>query len=143
MSNVKPKNFYPELGIADATEVNQNYNAYVGSLGSGNINQENIRTEGIDERQLSQRPVHKYISRTRNAYLLSIGDVPAAGARYQSYSVDVNEPKEVPINHDSSGSTNTGIGQGTKTRINGTVGADFNGGELIEVSCNLIVTGKQ
>ena len=137
MANVKPKNFYPELGTTDATEVNNNYSAYVGSLGSGDINQENVRVEGIDERQLSERPVHKYISRTNNAYLLSLGSVPAAGARYQSYSVDVNEPKEVPINHDNTGATNTTVGKGTKTRINGTTGAIFEGGELIEVSWNV------
>ena len=137
MSEVKPKNFYPENGITDSGEVNANYNAFEGSLGANDINNENVRTEGIDLRNLGQRPIHKYIGQLNNGYLLSIGDVPAAGARYQSYSVDVNEPKEVPINHDSSGSTSTSIGDGTKLRVNGTAGASFEGGEVIHISWNV------
>ena len=137
MSSVKPKNFYPDNGATSATEVNANYNAFVGSLGSGDINNENVRTEGIDLRNLGQRPIHKFIGQLNNGYFLSLGAVPSSDARYNSYSVDVNQPKEKPLNHDNTGTSNTTVGKGTKLRVNGTAGADFDGGEVIHVSWNV------
>ena len=42
-----------------------------------------------------------------------VGAVPSSDARYNSYSVDVNQPKEVPLNHDNTGTTNTAVSKGT------------------------------
>ena len=132
MSLVKPKNFYPDNGVTDAAEVNANYSAFEGSLGTGTINEQNVRSEGVDLRQINNRPFHKYVNRLRNAYLLNIGDVPAAGAQYASYAN--TGTKEYPINHDETGATNTAIGKGTKLQINGTLGAEFEGEEFISVN---------
>ena len=138
--HVKPKNFYPANGVTDSAEVNANYNAFEGSLGTGQIDQENIRTEGIDYRNLHERPIHKYVAQTSNGYLLSIGDVAAADARYESYATltaSPSGPNESPINHDETGTSNTTIGKGTKMRINGTAGAHLQGGETIHVNWDL------
>jgi len=135
MAQVKPKNFYPTNGPTDSAEVNANYTAFQGSLGTGDINQQNVRSEGVDLRQLSNRPIEKYVAQLRNGYLLSIGAVPAVDARYQSFSL--SGIKEYPINHDNTGTTNTGVNKGTKLRINGTAGAEFDGDDFISVNWNL------
>jgi len=139
MSEVKLKTFYPGNGPTDAAELNANNNALQGSLGTGDIDDENVRAEGIDFRNLSE-DLHVYsIGRLNNGYQLGLGNLPAVDARYNSYSVDVNEPKEVPINHDETGTTNTAISKGTKLRLNGTVGVALGGNELIRTNWNVNV----
>ena len=121
MASVKPKTFYPENGVTDSAEVNANYNAYEGSLGNSDINNENIRTEGVDYRNLDERPIHSYVGLVTNNYKLAIGASPATGAIYLS-NTESGGQNEYPINHDSAGNTNTGIGVGTKLQLNGTAG---------------------
>ena len=139
MAEVKLKTFYPENAVTDSAEMNANMNALEGSLGSGDIDEENVRAEGIDFRNLSESLHIADIGQLNNGYQISFGALPATGARYDSYSIDINEPKEKPINHDDAGATNTAIGKGTKLRVNGTAGEDLTGAELITVQWNVNV----
>ena len=54
MAEVKLKTFYPDNGVVDSNEINANKNALQGSLGSGDINEQNVRSEGIDFRNISE-----------------------------------------------------------------------------------------
>jgi hypothetical protein len=139
MAEVKLKTFYPDNGPVDSAEINANNNALEGSLGSGDIDEENMRSEGIDFRNLSESLHIREVGQLNNGYQLSFGTLPATDARYNSYSVDTNEPKEVPLNHDDTGTTNTAISKGTKLRLNGTAGVDLAGNELISVNFNVNV----
>jgi len=139
MAEVKLKTFYPENAVTDSAEMNANMNALEGSLGSGDIDETNVRAEGIDFRNLSESLHIAEIGQLNNGYQISFGTLPAADARYPSYSVDINDPKELPINHDETGTTNTAVSKGTKLRINGTAGEDLTGAELITVQWNVNV----
>ena len=139
MAEVKLKTFYPDNGVVDSNEINANKNALQGSLGSGDINEQNVRSEGIDFRNISENLNIKEVGQLNNGYQLSGGTLPSADARYNSYSVDVNQPKEVPINHDNTGTSNTAVSKGTKLRLNGTAGHLCEAGELVSVNFNVRV----
>ena len=140
MGTVKLQTFYPNNGEVKAAEVNANNNALEGSLGGLlKINEGNIRAEGIDRRNLSENLTVLEINRLNNGYQVSTSTVVAAGARYNSASVDVNQYKESAINHDAAGNTNTLPSKGTKMRVNGTAGEALTGGELVRVNHNVTV----
>tara|TARA_R110002153_G_scaffold225500_4_gene378147 strand:+ start:1540 stop:2646 length:1107 start_codon:yes stop_codon:yes gene_type:complete len=139
MAEVRLKTFYPENAVTDSAEMNANNNALEGSLAANTINAENVRAEGIDFRNLQESLHIKEIGQLNNGYTISFGTLPATGARYDSYSVDINEPKEKPINHDETGATNTGVNKGTKLRLNGTAGVALTGAELITTQWNVNV----
>lgn len=139
MSNVKLQVFSPASSFANATEVNNNYNAINGS--SQSINEQNVRNEGIDFRNLKENLVIADIGQLNNPYFLSLGNTSAVDARYQSFSLDTSV-RERPINHDSSGNTSTAIGDGTKLRVNGAAGFEFNGNELLRVNWQVNVNSN-
>lgn len=137
MAEVKLKTFYPANGPTDAAEMNANNSALEGSLGGiSGINQQNMRAEGIDRRNISQNLIVAAYGRLNNGYLINLGVTAAAGARYDSYSLDTSV-RERPINHDSSGATSTAPGDGTKLRVVGTAGYECGGNELIRVNANI------
>lgn len=140
MGTVKLQTFYPANNKALAAEVNANNNALEGSLGGlTKINEGNVRAEGIDRRNLSENLAVMEIQRLNNGYFESTAAVVQAGARYNSASVDVNQYKESPINHDNTGATNTAVQKGTKMRLNGTAGVSLSGNELIRYQANVTV----
>jgi hypothetical protein len=134
MGNVTLTTFYPNNGTTDATEVNANSSALNGS--TSGLNAENIRSEGIDYRQLNGTITLISASIQQNGYQLSLGSNNSANAKYSSfanYSV-----KESEINHDNTGATNTVIGKGTKLQIGGAIGHPLVEGEIITINWNVI-----
>ena len=139
MAEVKLVTFYPKNGVTDSTELNANNTALEGSLGSADINNQNVRAEGIDFRNIEETLHVAEIGQLNNGYQLAFGTLPAADARYPSYSLDINDPKELPINHDETGTTNTAISKGTKLRLQGTAGQSLEGNELVRINWNVNV----
>ena len=139
MGSVKLQTFYPQNNTVQAVEINNNNAALEGSLGASDINEQNVRNEGIDRRNLGENLTVAEIGRLNNGYQIGTGGTVAAGARYDSYSVDVNQPKELPINHDENGATNTAVSKGTKLRLNGTAGQEVAGNELVRINYNVTV----
>jgi hypothetical protein len=120
MGKIVTRDFYPDNGTTDATQVNTNYTT-VAIEGSA-LNEDNIRVEGIDTRNLAGPAMILKSARLANGYDLDFPATPAAGAQYPFYT-DSFPPKvagtpEWPINHDATGATNTAPGQGTKLVLN-------------------------
>lgn len=122
MGKIVIKDFYPDNGTTNAAQVNINY-ATISGQGSA-LNEDNIRVEGIDTRNLTgPAMVVKSVSLS-NGYNLTFPAIPAAGAQYPFYTEASPYGgkgagvAEWPINHDATGATNTAPGQGTKLLIN-------------------------
>jgi len=122
MSQVRNVDFYPANAITSPSNVNGNYTRI--QTGVGNIDETNIRVEGIDTRNLIGPAIMLKSVQQSNEYSLTFPAVPAAGAQYPFYSEAspfggkaINTP-EWPINHDATGATNTAVGQGTKLLVN-------------------------
>jgi hypothetical protein len=118
MSEVRTTDFYPNNPVTDAPAVNANYTAV--QTGANLINKENIRVEGVDTRNVSGKSMVIDQRKQENGYNLTFPAIPAAGAQYPFYTEAspfggkvINTP-EWPINHDSTGATNTAAGFGTK-----------------------------
>ena len=134
MGNVKLTTFYPNNGTTSATEVNANSTALNGSTSA--LNAENIRSEGIDHRQLTGALTLISGSTQSNGYQLTLGTINSANARYDSfanYSV-----KESAINHDNTGTTNTAVGKGTKMYVGGAIGHPLVEDEIITIKFNVM-----
>lgn len=118
MSEVRTTDFYPNNPLTSAPAVNTNYTAV--QTGANLINKENIRVEGVDTRNVGGKSMVISALKQENGYNLTFPAIPAAGAHYPFYTEAspfggkaINTP-EWPINHDSTGATNTAAGQGTK-----------------------------
>lgn len=118
MSEVRTTDFYPNNPVTSAPAVNANYTAV--QTGANLINKENIRVEGVDTRNVGGKSMVIAMAKQENGYNLTFPATPAAGAQYPFYTeaspfgVKVINTPEWPINHDSTGATNTAAGQGTK-----------------------------
>lgn len=122
MSQVRNTDFYPDNAITSASNVNGNYNRIQNAL--NDVDETNIRVEGIDTRNLIGPAMLLKSVKQTNGYSLAFPAVPAAGAQYPFYTEaspfggKAAGVAEWPINHDATGATNTAVGQGTKLLIN-------------------------
>lgn len=124
MSKVTTTDFYPNNPVTSAAAVNANYTSF---LGSNTLNADNIRVEGIDTRNVIGPSMVEFIGGQDNGYDIAFPGPVTAAATYPFYTSTVGgkgpNVAEFPINHDSTGATNTNPGFGTKlaTGIAGTV----------------------
>jgi len=121
VSKITTTDFYPNNPVTSAAAVNANYASF---LGSNAINNENVRVEGIDTRNVTGPSMIEYIGAVDNGYDIAFPGPVTAAATYPFYTSTVGgkgpNVAEFPINHDSTGATNTNPGFGTKLPI-GTV----------------------
>lgn len=140
MSRANIQNFFPDNPVITATALNGQYTAV--ATATGVINEENVRFEGVDTRQISSSPVIVYSQQRTNGFFL--GDVPQtppAGALYHAKS-DPAFPfganvSEIPINHDSTGTKTTVIGNGTKHNLNVGIGVPVQVGDVIRIDLDV------
>lgn len=139
MSRANITNFYPDNPVIDVTALNNQYSQV--ATATGLINQENVRFEGIDTRQIFENPVLVYAKQFTNGYLLTVPATPAAGALYLAKS-DPAWPyggavSEIPINHDTTGAKNTTLGFGTKFNLNVGIGIPVQIGDVIRIDLDV------
>ena len=139
MSRAPITNFYPDNPVIDVTALNNQYSSV--ATATGLINQENVRFEGVDTRQIFTNPVLINSQQISNGYTLTIPATPAADALYRAkadpawpYGGNVSE---IPINHDSTGATNTNIGFGTKHNLNVGQGFAVKIGDVIRIDLDI------
>jgi len=135
MSTVTRITIYPQNGTTDATTINSDFNAI--ATATADLNEKNIRQEGIDYRNIGFNPNIQYQSQQYNET-----EVPFTTAhttyttwRYKAYSNAVGGgTKEWAINHNSSPPvTSTAAGDGTKLQLNGTSGITPQPGDIIRL----------
>jgi hypothetical protein len=139
MSRANITNFYPDNPVIDVTALNNQYSQV--ATATGLINQENVRFEGIDTRQIFENPVLVYGKQFTNGYVLDVPATPAAGALYLAKS-DPAWPyggavSEIPINHDTTGAKNTTLGFGTKFNLNVGQGVPVQIGDVIRIDLDI------
>jgi hypothetical protein len=139
MSRANITNFYPDNPVIDVTALNNQYSQV--ATATGLINQENVRFEGIDTRQIATSPILVHSQQISNGYLLTVPATPAAGALYLAKS-DPAWPyggavSEIPINHDSTGTKTTVIGNGTKFNLNVGIGVPIQVGDVIRIDLDV------
>lgn len=140
MSRANITNFYPENPVIDATQLNNQYSQV--QTATGLINEQNVRFEGVDTRQIGTNPVLVYAKQFSNGYKLTVPANPAAGSLYLAKS-DPAWPygafvSEIPINHDNAGTKTTVIGNGTKFNLNGGVGIPVQIGDVIRIDMDVM-----
>jgi len=118
MSKITTQDFYPSNPVTSAAAVNANYTSF---LGSNAIDNTNVRSEGIDTRNVIGPSMIQFIGGQENGYNIVFPGPVSAAANYPFYTSTV-PPKgpgvaEFPVNHDSTGATNTNVSQGTKLPI--------------------------
>jgi hypothetical protein len=140
MSRANINNFYPDNPVIDATALNNQYSQV--ATATGVINQENVRFEGIDTRQIATNPVLVYAKQFSNGYNLTLPSNPSAGSLYEAksdpawpYGANVSE---IPINHDATGAKNTAIGNGTKYNLNVGIGVPIQVGDIIRIDLDVM-----
>jgi len=142
MSRAVIQNFYPNNNVITDTDLNNQYGAVTSATTT--VNQDNVRFEGIDTRQISSNPVLVIGKQFTNNYKLTLPATPAAGALYMAKS-DPNwnatygaNVSEIPINHDSTGTKTTIIGNGTKQLINGGNGVVLQDGDVVRIDMDIV-----
>lgn len=140
MSRAVIKNFYPANPVIDTTDLNANYSAAASATAL--INEKNVRFEGIDTRQISTNPVFIYSRQFSNGYTLSLPSTPSAGSAYLG-KADTLWPygaavSEIPINHDTTGTKTTVIGNGTKYNLNVGIGVPVQIGDIIRIDLDVM-----
>jgi hypothetical protein len=139
MSRANIINVYPDNPVIDAGVLNNQYSQV--ATATGLINQENVRFEGIDTRQIGTNPVLVYAAQFTNGYTLTVPSTPAAGSLYLAKS-DPTWPyggnvSEIPINHDATGTKNTALGNGTKFNLNVGIGVPIQVGDVIRIDLDV------
>ena len=139
MSRANITNFYPDNPVIDATPLNAQYSSV--ATATGIINQENVRFEGIDTRQIATSPIVVFSKQFSNGYELTVPAVPAAGALYLAKSDPAwpygDNVSEIPINHDATGTKTTVIGNGTKFNLNVGIGVPVQIGDVIRIDLDV------
>ena len=130
MGTVKITNYYDEQPITSATTQNANQSAITASTGA--LNEENIRIEGIDFRNLNTRGIRLFGTQYNGRQIATGQSLPTlgVGALYYPFSSSTSSPSgihpggelEHAVNHDETGVINTTAGKGTKLQLNGTSG---------------------
>jgi hypothetical protein len=140
MSRASIKNFYPANPVINTTDLNAQYSAT--ATATALINERNVRFEGIDTRQISTNPIFIYSRQFTNNYKLSLPSTPSVGSAYLGksdpawpYGVNVSE---IPINHDTTGTKTTVIGNGTKFNLNGGTGVAVKIGDVIRIDMDIM-----
>ena len=140
MSRANIINVYPDNPVIDAGVLNNQY-AQV-QTATGVINEQNVRFEGVDTRQIATNPVLVYGRQFTNNYKLTVPATPAAGALYLAKSDPAwpygGNVSEIPINHDSTGAKNTVIGNGTKYNLNVGIGVPIQVGGVIRIDLDVV-----
>lgn len=139
MSRAPITNFFPDNPVIDAAPLNAQYSSV--ATATGLINQENVRFEGIDTRQIATSPIVVFSRQFSNGYKLTVPATPAAGSLYLAKS-DPAWPygafvSEIPINHNASGLKNTSVGQGTKFNLNVGIGIPIQVGDIIRIDLDV------
>jgi len=139
MSRAPIINFYPDNPVIDVTALNNQYSSV--ATATGLINQENVRFEGVDTRQIFTNPVLIHSQQISNGYKLTVPATPAAGALYRAKSDPAwpygGNVSEIPINHDTTGATNTTIGFGTKVNLSAGQGVAVKIGDVIRIDLDI------
>ena len=116
MSKVTTTDFYPNNPVTAAATANANYTAV--QTGANAIDKDNVRVEGIDTRNVNGASMVLAAGAQENGYDIAFPGPVAAGANYPFYTSTIGAKgpnvAEFPINHDSTGATNTNPGFGTK-----------------------------
>lgn len=139
MSRANIQNFYPDNPVINNVAVNDQYTQI--QTATTTINESNVRFEGVDMRQIAANPVLVYGKQFSNSYLLQgPGTSPSAGSLY----ISRNNPawaygavSEAPINHDSTGTKTTVIGNGTKFNLNVGIGVPVQVGDIIRIDLDV------
>lgn len=139
MSRATITNFYPENPVIDSVTLNNQYGQV--QTATALINEQNVRFEGVDTRQIATNPVLVFGKQFTNDYKLTLGSAPAAGALYLAkadpawpYGVNVSE---IPINHNSSGTKTAIIGNGTKFNMAASTGIPILVGDIIRIDLDI------
>lgn len=138
MSRAAIINVYPNNPVIDAGVLNSQYGAF--NTATTNINETNVGFEGIDTRQITGSPVLVYGNQFTNSYFLSgPGATPAAGSLYRAVSdpAYASATSETPINHDSTGTKTTVIGNGTKWNLNVGQGITIKENDIIRIDLDI------
>ena len=130
MGTVKITTYYDTQPITSATTQNANQTAITNSTGA--LNEDNVRIEGIDFRNLNTRGIRIFATQYNGRAIETGQSLPTLGngALYYPYSSSTSAPSgiypggevEHAVNHDETGVINTTIGKGTKLQLNGTSG---------------------
>ena len=146
MATVNLANFYPKNEVTDATEVNNNSNALNGS--TSGINGENVRSEGIDHKNMNDNPILIYGAQQVNAAAnpaFGVAPTTHTGWRYPAVG-DPSVPggvrsaaREYPVNHDATYAINTNVNQGTKLQVNSTNGIALENDMLLKINFSAII----
>jgi len=141
MSRAAIQNFYPDNPVITDAALNAQYSAV--TTATTTINEQNTGFEGVDTRQIAVNPVIVYAGQFTNNYKLTIPSTPAAGSLYMAKS-DPNwngtygaNVSEIPINHDSTGTKTTAIGNGTKYNLNVGIGVPIQIGDIIRIDLDI------
>lgn len=126
-SNNWPDN--PKVEAATYNTIYSNLATVSAGIGDGNV-----RTEGIDTRNIMADPLVLFRGTQYNGYEGSLGASPIpAATNYGNFSDDTT--KESAINHNSGGFSSTVPGQGTKLVIgDGTSGITLAAGDIVRLS---------
>ena len=140
MGNVNLQKFYPDNGTANATEVNNNYNAINGS--TQGINNENVASEGLIREHFDFNPTFRYADWQDNGYYVAEGTTLNLDAQYRSLTdtgiATANKTndadKKHEINHNgATGTASTQVGTGTKIGVGGMADSQNANGIQLEV----------
>ena len=138
MGTVKIETYYDGQPITSATTQNANQTAITAS--TGGLNQDNVRIEGIDFRNLNTRGIRIFDDQYNDREVATGSNLATlgAGCLYYPFSsstatagTHVGGEYEHPVNHDSSGTISTAIGDGTKLQLNGSSGITLQVGDKV------------
>ena len=121
---------WPDNNTTSASGVNSIYSDI--QTQTGVIDSGNVRTEGIDTRNLVANQHVKWAGTQHNGCEFALGLSPyPAGAQYGDYATD--GVRETPINHNQTGISSTVPGVGTKMQVNGTSGIALVANDIVRI----------
>lgn len=146
MGTVKIETYYDGQPITSATTQNANQSAITAS--TSGLNQDNVRIEGIDFRNLNSRGIRIFDDQYNNREVATgtnLGGL-GLGCLYYPFSssvatsgTHVGGQYEHPVNHDNTGTISTAIGDGTKLQLNGSSGIQLQVGDKVVVRWSAMI----
>jgi len=141
MSTITRNPIYPQNGTTNATTINSDFDAI--TTATSDLNEKNVRQEGIDYRNIGFNPNIQTQQQQYNGTQVPFETAHTTYTtwRYKAYSNVVGGgSKEHPINHnDTPPVTSTAAGDGTKLQLNGTSGITPQPGDKIRIDWNFQV----
>jgi hypothetical protein len=141
MSTIVKQPVYPQNGTTNAATVNSDFSAI--ATATADINEQNVRQEGIDFRNIGFNPNIQYMDVQDNETQVDFfTDATTYSAwTYEAYSNAVGGgTKEWALNHNSSPPvTSTSAGSGTKLQLNGAAGITPQPGDIIKINWSFVV----